>query len=83
MLSLALALTSNASAYDSNFIRQIQDFQTPGKAGRKSNDNNNHNQVEIVGSGSKSESNKDGESAGANTEKWIPRLLQGTKVRLE
>ena len=83
VLSLALALTSNASAYDSNFIREIQDFQTPGKTGRKSNDNNNHNQVDIVGSGSKSESNKDGESAGANTEKWIPRLLQGTKVCLE
>lgn len=85
VLSLALALTSNASAYDSNFIQEIQDFQTPGKAGRKSNDNNNnnHNQVAIVGSGSKSESNKDSESAGANTEKWIPRLLQGTQVRLE
>jgi hypothetical protein len=85
VLSLALALTSNASAYDSNFIQEIQDFQTPGKEGRKSNDNNNniHNQVAIVGSGSKSESNKDSESAGANTEKWIPRLLQGTKVRLE
>lgn len=83
VLSLALALTSNASAYDSNFIREIQDFQTPGKTGRKSNDNNNHNQVDIVGSGSKSESNKDSESAGANTEKWIPRLLQGTQVRLE
>ena len=85
VLSLALALTSNASAYDSNFIKEIQDFQTPGKAGRKSNDNNNNNnnQVDIAGSGSKSESNKDVESVGANTEKWIPRLLQGTQVRLE
>jgi hypothetical protein len=83
VLSLALALTSNASAYDSNFIQEIQDFQTPGNTGRKSNDNNNNNQVAIAGSGSKSESNKDSESAGANTEKWIPRLLQGTQVRLE
>jgi hypothetical protein len=83
VLSLALALTSNASAYDSKFIREIQDFITPGKTGRKSNDNNNNNQVDIVGSGSKSESNKDSETVGANTEKWIPRLLQGTQVRLE
>lgn len=71
VLSLALALTSNASAYDSNFLKEIQDFHTPAK-----------NQAVNEGSGSKSSGSKNIEGAEANSRQWMPRLLQGTEIIL-
>jgi hypothetical protein len=69
VLSLALALTSNASAYDSNFLKEIKDFQTPAKK-----------QAGNEGSVSKSIGSTNGEGAEANTRRWMPRLLQGTEI---
>eukprot|EP00986_Skeletonema_menzelii_P007170 scaffold2782_cov145-Skeletonema_menzelii.AAC.7 len=74
VLSLALALSSNASAYDSNFMKEVQDFRTPAKA-RK-------NQTGREGASKMNGDSKNGAGAKANPKQWIPRLLQGTKIIL-
>ena len=76
VLSLALALSSNASAYDSNFMKEIQDFQTPAKE-RK-------NQVGYEESSTvNSDSSKNSAGARTNPRQWMPRLLQGTEIILK
>jgi len=74
VLSLALALSSNASAYDSNFLKEIQDFRTPAKTGR--------DQANDEGSGNKNGDSKNSVGTEANTRQWMPRLLQGTEMIL-
>ena len=75
VLSLALALSSNASAYDSNFMKGIQDFQTPAKA-RKI-------QAGYEGSGTVNSDSKNSAGARTNPRQWMPRLLQGTEIILK
>ena len=58
-LSLTLALTSNASAYDSNFLRDCNVETTPNVDGQKSEERQDVKQ------------------------KWMPRFLQGTKIKLQ
>lgn len=74
VLSLAVALTSNASAYDSNFLKEIEDFYTPAKVAR--------NQAGNEGSGDKNGDSKNGVGVEAKTKQWMPRLLQGTEIVL-
>ena len=68
VLSLALALTSNASAYDSNFMNGIKDFHTKqtGKEASIKKDN----------------ASKSSRDTNADTGQWMPRLLHGTEVIL-
>jgi len=74
VLSLALALGSNASAYDSNFLKEIQDFRTPAKA--------RQNHAGDEGYGKMNNDSKKTASAEGNTRQWMPRLLQGTEIIL-
>ena len=60
VLSLTLALTSNASAYDSNFLRGCNAETTPNSDGQRRNDERQDVK-----------------------KKWMPRFLQGTKIKLK
>ena len=59
VLSLTIALTSNASAYDSSFLRDCN--------------------AEDNAKGS----NDDEDTAREAGQKWMPRLLQGTQIKLQ
>ncbi len=74
VLSLALALGSNASAYDYNFLKEIQDFRTPAKA--------RQNHAGDEGYDKMNSDSKKTASAEGNTRQWMPRLLQGTEIIL-
>lgn len=74
VLSLALALGSNASAYDSNFLKEIQDFRTPAKV--------RQNHAGDEGSGKMRSDSMKSAPAKVETRQWMPRLLQGTEIIL-
>lgn len=76
VLSLALALNSNASTYDSNFLREVSDFTAPAKTTRKSFSDEGS-------SGSKVSNSKNCAGGEAITTQWMPRLLQGTNIVLK
>ena len=75
VLSLTLALTSNASAYDSNFIKECNDAATEATNGNGAGGMRDSDTTEAFLQSAKHSGIK-------QQQQWMPRLLLGTKITL-